>query len=297
MSDDWHDEQRFAAFPLDPYTEIGVARDASQDELRKKYLDESKKRHPDSLENRDRSSDPAVDLSEPMKRLNEAYDTLSSPDKRARYDRWWDRTNRQPPPGAPGPAGSPPWTEAGTQQAPFVADPWADSTAYPGYPPPDPAPAHAAPADAPEGPWGYEAPPAVRTRRNRMQAGDWASAGCCLAPAVAVVSGPILVAASGVPTTGENFVVAISGCWFLVMAWLYTLGSLKGSTRNADGTRNRVQDAKLGCCMAPISIAAGVVIVVVAPIHVTAWGFAAMVGALWVVIMAALHGLRSLSRT
>lgn len=64
----------------DPYKLLGVARDASNDEIRAAYRKLAKKHHPD-LNPGDKAAE------EHFKRIAAANDLLSDPDKRARYDR------------------------------------------------------------------------------------------------------------------------------------------------------------------------------------------------------------------
>ncbi len=64
----------------DPYQVLGVARGASQAELKKAYRKLAKENHPD------RNADNAKAL-ERFKEANSAYELLSDPDKKARFDR------------------------------------------------------------------------------------------------------------------------------------------------------------------------------------------------------------------
>lgn len=59
------------------YTVLGLEKDATAAEIRKAYLVLSRKEHPD------RGGDP-----EKFKEISKAYECLSDPDKRARYDRF-----------------------------------------------------------------------------------------------------------------------------------------------------------------------------------------------------------------
>ena len=64
----------------DPYETLGVKRDASQEEIQKAYRRRAKKLHPD-LNPGDRLAE------EQFKELSAAYDLLSDPEKRGRFDR------------------------------------------------------------------------------------------------------------------------------------------------------------------------------------------------------------------
>jgi DnaJ-class molecular chaperone len=80
----------------DYYEVLGVARDASADDIRKAYRKLARKHHPDVNPN-DASAEDR------FKEISEAYDVLSDPDKRAKYDRlgeqWRAGADFTPPPG------------------------------------------------------------------------------------------------------------------------------------------------------------------------------------------------------
>jgi DnaJ-class molecular chaperone len=64
----------------DPYKTLGVAREASQDEIQKSYRRLAKKLHPDL-------NPGNQDAERQFKEVSAAYDLLSDPEKRARFDR------------------------------------------------------------------------------------------------------------------------------------------------------------------------------------------------------------------
>ncbi|MGM0445085.1 MAG: molecular chaperone DnaJ [Bacillota bacterium] len=65
----------------DYYDILGVSKDASQKEIKKAYRKLAKKYHPDMNDGENKSS-------EKFKEISEAYEILSNPDKRKRYDQY-----------------------------------------------------------------------------------------------------------------------------------------------------------------------------------------------------------------
>lgn len=80
----------------DYYKTLGVKRDASADEIRKAYRKLARENHPD------RSKAP--DAAEKFSRISEAYEVLSDPEKRKKYDalgsNWKSGQDFRPPPGS-----------------------------------------------------------------------------------------------------------------------------------------------------------------------------------------------------
>ncbi|HEX7861769.1 MAG TPA: J domain-containing protein [Verrucomicrobiae bacterium] len=78
----------------DYYESLGVARDASQDDVRKAFRKLARQYHPDVAKDKKAAE-------EKFKEINEAYEVLGDPDKRKKYDALGANWNRQqPPPGS-----------------------------------------------------------------------------------------------------------------------------------------------------------------------------------------------------
>src|SRR5499426_400304 len=83
----------------DYYEVLGVARAASEKDIKRAYRQLARRHHPDLQPPAERAK-----ASERFKEINEAYEVLSDPEKRARYDSLgsdWERYAHQ----ASGPAG------------------------------------------------------------------------------------------------------------------------------------------------------------------------------------------------
>jgi molecular chaperone DnaJ len=79
-----------------PYEVLGVAKNASQDEIKKAYRKLARQHHPDANEG-------DKDAEERFKEVQGAYDVLSDPEKRKQFDTFGSANGR----GGPGPGG---WT-------------------------------------------------------------------------------------------------------------------------------------------------------------------------------------------
>jgi len=78
----------------DYYATLGVARDATGEEIKKAFRQQAKKHHPDVAKDKKAAE-------EKFKEINEAYEVLSDPEKRKKYDQLgarWKEGEASPPP-------------------------------------------------------------------------------------------------------------------------------------------------------------------------------------------------------
>ncbi len=89
----------------DYYETLGIAKTASADEIKSAFRKLARKHHPDVAKPKEKAA-----AEEKFKGINEAYEVLSDPEKRAKYDQlgadWNQPGGGQPPPGwSPGAGG------------------------------------------------------------------------------------------------------------------------------------------------------------------------------------------------
>src|SRR5262245_18708380 len=101
--------------PRDPYEVLGVSKSASAEEIQKAYRKLSKKPHPDRNPG-DKQADTA------FKEVQEAYELLNDPQKKANYDQFGFAGPRQGFPGGGFPGGGFTGGEGGVNLDPDMAE-------------------------------------------------------------------------------------------------------------------------------------------------------------------------------
>lgn len=89
------------------YDVLGVAKDASAEDIKKTFRNLARKYHPDVAKDK-------IAGEKKFKEINEAYEVLGDPENRAKYDRLgadWKHAERQPPPPWSGTPGGQPQTQ------------------------------------------------------------------------------------------------------------------------------------------------------------------------------------------
>jgi len=136
----------------DYYGTLGVDKKASEDEIRKAYRRLARKYHPD-LNPGDKAAE------DKFKTVQEAYDILSEPKKRAMFDQYGFYSDNGFPPGGPPPGGGPGMGFEGFDFSDFVKN--TPSTSTSGRPFAAPRSASASPARSPAPPATAPARPAA----------------------------------------------------------------------------------------------------------------------------------------
>lgn len=155
----------------DPYAVLGVTRDANGQEIRRAYRRLAKRHHPDVR--------AGGESGEQMRRVNQAWETLSDASRRARYDA--DAAGRWSPPRAHRSAQPRPRTQGRP-----AATTWRSTWAYPGG-----------------------SRPFAETRRPYDDRADGPGFGVVMAVVIAVVAFVVLLAGI-VPLPLLGFVVLIA---------------------------------------------------------------------------------------
>src|SRR5258708_9261 len=92
----WHKVEAMAVQFRDYYETLGVSKTASDDEIKSAFRKLARKYHPDVAKDKKTAE-------EKFKQINEAYEVLSDPEKRKKYDQvganWNQPGGFQPPPG------------------------------------------------------------------------------------------------------------------------------------------------------------------------------------------------------
>jgi curved DNA-binding protein CbpA len=176
---------------LDPYAVLGIPRNASAQRAREAYRRLAKRYHPDLH--------PDAETTERMRRINRAWEIVSSPDRRARYDADHARAGSS----STGHwAGSTRWTAPPAPQHAAASAQWASASQA----------RSAARAAWPDGTWG------ARRRVDRPVPEEWDEGPSWFGGVLAVLAVLVVIAATIVgllPAPLFAVVLLLAGRWIV----------------------------------------------------------------------------------